>query len=663
MDITPIYDLRARLRAAMIAGTNLLPEDFRLKRAVEAIAPLEQASPVFAKIGQLARALLDPAREDKEGALLDTITLVDAVLCTQGAVAVSTSGGQGAAAINTNGGQGTVDGSTSGGQGAKNEIEKLPGSGCGNVVTNAPYSVVSALTEALTSSGSGHYSFVTETHANRPELFSDYRVKAALVQALGASYSELAYRAERWLREEDVSLLPLLQNNFDPNGKKEMVRRVWVMEAIAPREANEFFLKQLPDAGKEVRQALIFALRHCPENEEILWDLEKTERGNCKKTVYQALAYMESSRAEQFFNELYQKNPQETMKYLGHSQCTWASRLVAREMGEQLKPFLENKDYVPDQERAEALKTVILATSGKTGTEIIQVLDKAFHLGIRLNRCTEDKKEKGRLQKGSVSNLGFLAGTVHSTISITADPEMSRFAMKLYEEKSHGKEDWEIYFPAAALAHLLADEDCSGWLSKQLIGGLRRPTKLYELIRNAWSGITWNDTRQKFLFQASQHGFEMMADYSIDYVHELKQDISGRIADVLMKCQDEGIDAYLLPKCINPRNDAERTKLEEYFYKRALEISDNRSYMRQLKSLGCRRCEGLAVHYFKRRAGKISLWEFKQFESYYLPGDTKAKYEELLKAYDLIKRGKVQIQKGPGSSVEDFVAYLEGLKC
>ena len=33
MDTTPIYELRERLRAAGIAGTNLLTEDFRLKRA------------------------------------------------------------------------------------------------------------------------------------------------------------------------------------------------------------------------------------------------------------------------------------------------------------------------------------------------------------------------------------------------------------------------------------------------------------------------------------------------------------------------------------------------------------------------------------------------------------------------------------------------------
>ena len=92
MDITPIYELRDRLRTAMIAGTNLLVEDFRLKRAVEAMAPLEKAAPVFAKVGELCRSLIATGgggTDGKEGILLDAITLVDAVCCTQGAVGVA----------------------------------------------------------------------------------------------------------------------------------------------------------------------------------------------------------------------------------------------------------------------------------------------------------------------------------------------------------------------------------------------------------------------------------------------------------------------------------------------------------------------------------------------------------------------------------------------
>ena len=171
MDISPLYELRARLRAAMIAGTGLLAEDFRLRRAAEAFAPLEQASPVFAKIGQLIGLLLSPDAEKKEDFLLDAITLVDAVLCTQGAVAV----------------EGTV--------------EPLAGGGWGSAVTNAPYSVVKTLTESLLNSGSGHYGYVLDTHRDRPELFRDYRIKAAMVQALGASYGARADSVAEWLKE------------------------------------------------------------------------------------------------------------------------------------------------------------------------------------------------------------------------------------------------------------------------------------------------------------------------------------------------------------------------------------------------------------------------------------------------------------------------------
>ena len=49
MDLTPLYELRERLRAGAIAGAALATEDFRLSRALEGLAPLEKASPVFAK--------------------------------------------------------------------------------------------------------------------------------------------------------------------------------------------------------------------------------------------------------------------------------------------------------------------------------------------------------------------------------------------------------------------------------------------------------------------------------------------------------------------------------------------------------------------------------------------------------------------------------------
>lgn len=67
----------------MIAGANLIMEDFRLRRAVEDIKPYAKAAPVFAKLVELTGQLLEPDRQDREELLLDAITLLDALLCTQ----------------------------------------------------------------------------------------------------------------------------------------------------------------------------------------------------------------------------------------------------------------------------------------------------------------------------------------------------------------------------------------------------------------------------------------------------------------------------------------------------------------------------------------------------------------------------------------------------
>ena len=40
MNLNPLYELKERLESSIIAGLALLPEDFRLKRAVEQMEPL-----------------------------------------------------------------------------------------------------------------------------------------------------------------------------------------------------------------------------------------------------------------------------------------------------------------------------------------------------------------------------------------------------------------------------------------------------------------------------------------------------------------------------------------------------------------------------------------------------------------------------------------------
>ena len=69
LDLRPLYDVQERLEHAAVAGTGILNEDFRLKRAQEGLAPLAAASPVFAKIHAGLETLLTVPPEKRGGTL------------------------------------------------------------------------------------------------------------------------------------------------------------------------------------------------------------------------------------------------------------------------------------------------------------------------------------------------------------------------------------------------------------------------------------------------------------------------------------------------------------------------------------------------------------------------------------------------------------------
>ncbi|MDE6220676.1 MAG: hypothetical protein K2G51_09660, partial [Lachnospiraceae bacterium] len=305
MDTAPIYELRERLRAAAIAGTNLLSEDFRLRRAYEAFKPLETASPVFAKVGQMTEQLLSPDCQSLQGALLETISLVDAVVCTL-------------AAVERKGEITPVDTS---------DIEE----NAANMIVNAPCSRMKALIEALTTSGSGNFSCVCDMRVSSPEIFADYRVRYAMVQALGASYAELAEMVKGWLKEEGKTIIPLLKRGFDPRGKKGMVRRIQLIREIAGAAENDFYIKMLETATGEVRSALIEALRYEPANANLLFDMQKTEKGKNKQLVLNMLAMIEDERCYEIFHEIAaKKQPSEVCGNLFPSTTDCASRVIAQ---------------------------------------------------------------------------------------------------------------------------------------------------------------------------------------------------------------------------------------------------------------------------------------------------------------------------------------------
>lgn len=619
MDITPIYELRNRLRTAMIAGTNLLSEDFRLKRAAEEIRPLEQASPVFAKIGELTRNLLTEQNEDKEDALLDTITLVDAVLCTQGQVFVS------------------------------GNVEPVPIKSWGTAVTNAPYSVVKTLVDALTSSGNGHYQYVMDTHQSQPDLFNDYRVKAAMVQALGASYAELAELVAGWLKQDGEGIIPLLQNGFDPKGKKEMLRRVQIMEAVGKEKCNDFYCAMLPEAEKDVRQALIYALRHSTDNVELLLELVKTEKGNAKKTAYCALACMEDERAEKFFMELYEKKPVDAMMYMKISGTKWASVMTAGCLTKQLDIC---KVPVTAGE-TEVLRMIIEAVPGKGGKELCDAIRMAFGAEDIYYKNQDDNKVQkwamhvkrpgGKIEEKCLKEA--LSVIFETAVRVNPDENLCALAKELYENESKKT----LFFSAAMIARLLDKEDCTGWLREQLFNrklfGTQSNGSLAPYVAYALRGVVFNTAKQEYVLRTAVT--DGVNDTVVYYEYPVGCAVSDELMQLLMEYSEFEVDRELI-HIVDTRNERQCEKFQEYFYQKALKgpTQDRRIYWSALWQCGGQCCKGLLTGLLKHQgstSGPIEAWRLYSLLRE-LPGNVAEFDAEVQEVYEQIKNGKIRVK-------------------
>lgn len=653
MDITPIYELRNRLRAAAIAGTNLLSEDFRLKRAVEAIQPLEAASPVFAKIGELARGLLSSEQADREGALLDTITLVDALLCTQGEVTVA------------------------------GELQPLHLQATGSAVSNAPYSDVKAILDALENSGGGRYSYLTQMHEDRPELFEDYRVKPALVRALGASYAELAEDVKNWLKGMGEPILPLLEKDFDPKGKKEMVRRVEVIEAIAGAEANDFYVKHLPDSEKEIRQALIYALRYSPENEELLLSLTKTEKGKAKKMAYFSLACQESETARDCVAKLMEKKPEEARAALSVSRTDWASEMVQEGLCAWLDQFetrLKSESRLLDD-----AKNVIgeMAALDQYVEALCEVNSETFVVCCRRVAAFANIPELQQLAlKANVSygwgdqknSVGAMLGERLSNY-LMIHPDADRIALMLELYQSYRKTAMgEYLFPVAVQAKLLSEENSTSWYREEVAywGWLKEaPVKdknyMPYALDKAFKGLRWDNARKTWIIEKNIHR-PALERYK-KYEWEVRQRIKGEFTEFLMEIPRVRVEEVLemciprsgkigMDKYTQCQDEEYKNKVLDYFYQRALKGFLCLFNSMRLRMYGYPKCEGLAVQQLS--AGSCSMRDIKiAFNN--LPGDAEAKRAEGREVLKRIKSGKIKARLSSGE-LEQIELFLETLE-
>lgn len=608
MDITLFFELRLRLRAAMIAGTNLLSDDFRLKRTAESFAALAEASPVFGKINEMTNKLFSDGSPEN---LLDTITLVDAAATMLGTTEV------------------------------KGSFEPLSVSESNSFFVNAPYSRLSAVIEALTTSGSGSCSTILTARNEYPEIFTDYRVKPALVKALGASYTELADTAANILKGMGKEIIPLVKKYLDPKGGKETVRRVNIIEEISGAEENDFYLAQLENSEKDVRKRLIYALRHDERNIDKLIELAKTEKGKAKTAALAALISFDNEKAAAFFDEYAKKKPAEVITLLGKTSSEWTSRLAARLINEALVDDKGNRITLSQAANVHEVNLRIktsfwdmsCAMIGKWGGDIEKIY-REF-----------DNKDK----------IGTLDEVLGNSILFTNDDGLKKLALELNSAKSTKN----CYVLSETTLRLLSAEDSSKWIAERITDAYKLRSKNLQAVTN--SGII-RILRKIYIkngryFMVNRCYDPINEGWIIDDPREVMQPLKGEISDALMKCTCWEY-ARLLGEWIDENDKEYCRKLGNYFSTLNSTILSTSELYGYIKKCGMRNVKGLLVREFKAHTSGTTATV--RFLIKNIPGDDEYRLNEVRELVKLLRSGKLVMKN---VDVEELSAWAEsGMK-
>lgn len=363
--MNPLVELKERLVHITIAGTELLEEDFRLKKTMETFSVLAEKNPIFQKLYLGLKQLFEAEKPQKPIMLLNILGLLDAVLYTQAQT------------------------------GMEGDYQEIVTSQHLNMPEQYRYSIIKPVLEALSTTGSGRLNVVEDAVKHTPEIFKDYRILNALIQDLDDTYGEMASLVTRILeglstgkslgfyeydeneyrnskfrhyplpKVDSTSLIELLKEQFDPQGKRVMAKRLKLIATIAKETENDWYLSILKTAKKEVREECISALQYCEDNIPTLLELAKKERGKAKDMVYQVLGMMHSGDMTAFWMETLKQNPQYAV-YLKEDCSDEISDLLA----DTLKPSLEQQLLEKEGKETESY---LSCTVNKTSDKMLEL--------------------------------------------------------------------------------------------------------------------------------------------------------------------------------------------------------------------------------------------------------------------------------------------------
>lgn len=266
MSIAVLTQVYQEIRRIAIAGSVVAPGDFRLKKH---IAPLEQAgakAPVFAKVAEAVKNVVESTEKTSADAVLELTTLVNAILYTQGET------------------------------GLAGDFQAIATTDLGAPSTQTSARMLKPLLEALTTTGSGRMEQIREAHERG--LFRDIRLVKPALAAIDDVYGEIAsFVSGKILPLYGKAILPELRAQFDLKGRAGHPRRLKLMHGLDPEGTRPLVKEALDSGSKEVKVVAIECLGSHAEDLNFLLEQAAAKAQEVRQAAYWALAAIDDDAA------------------------------------------------------------------------------------------------------------------------------------------------------------------------------------------------------------------------------------------------------------------------------------------------------------------------------------------------------------------------------
>lgn len=353
MEISVFYEVQDRLYNVALAGSNIIAEDFRLKRAVEGLGALAEKGKVFAALKQKCEKLLEGG-SDAPAQLAACIALADAIAVTLGQNAVPEKEEKEAHNESTGIWQ-----------------QQLP-------VNNVAYRDMQEALVLLRKGSDNTYKILNRY----PDVLTDIRFCQAVADGLNGKASEQGDRfAEIVLEICGDDLKEIIKDSLDLNDESAKGRQVKVIAAVYGARENAWYqeLAQKESVSQKVRLEAISAMGCSTENEDVLMELYKTEKGKIKAAALEALIYAGAKGIEPYLESLYEKDSFSTAEEN-------LIRLSPSETG--AKCVLKYTQLCEVDPKKPRRLNLIERKTGKVAEEAMLKMLKLMNTGNRLNAGT-----------------------------------------------------------------------------------------------------------------------------------------------------------------------------------------------------------------------------------------------------------------------------------